>query len=581
MTFFTTLPRARFFPFLCAFVLLLCLPHFALAEKYKIVYLLTSDKEQALDYRENIESVLGTDISRKLLVVSKGKKFGVIYDVSDSPISATRTLVEHGDLLEKAGFDQPFASQDNDFYPLYNVSYGLGPNIEDLKKVYDKVYGTLGVDVGRNLFIEETASGNYTLIYRRQGSKKTTNVVARRHARVLRSKKIKTSIAKENNNEIVFGESSLLDESETVLAKVETPKKLEVTPVEIKKIEQSPVVIHKKPTPFIVKTPPTPQPTRPVAPPVIVVAKPSVEPVQIEKSPTPVVKPSPVIHKVYLASNASQYKKVKTPQMRDIKSPSSKRFEKSVESYIAGLRSKGRLASDESTAWMVFDLATGKSVVDINANRPFQTASMIKPFVALAFFHKVKNGELKYGPKSRRNLAAMIQRSNNAATNWVMRQVGGPKSTERILKKYYPHIFKGLQLKEYIPVGGRTYKNKTYPSDYVRFLRQLWDKKLPYSNEMRRLMALPGRDRLYFGTPIPRGTLVYNKTGSTAHLCGDMGILVPKTRSGSRYPYVIVGVIERASRPDNYSSWVNSRSKVIREVSTLVYKQMKKEHKLL
>ena len=61
-------------------------------------------------------------------------------------------------------------------------------------------------------------------------------------------------------------------------------------------------------------------------------------------------------------------------------------------------------------------------------------------------------------------------------------------------------------------------------------------------------MALPGRDRLYHGTSIPKGTLVYNKTGSTAHLIGDMGILVPKTKKGGRFPYVIVGIIERRSK---------------------------------
>jgi len=94
-------------------------------------------------------------------------------------------------------------------------------------------------------------------------------------------------------------------------------------------------------------------------------------------------------------------------------------------------------------------------------------------------------------------------------------------------------------------------------------------------------MALPGRDRLYHGTPIPRGTLVYNKTGSTAHLCEDMGILVPKTRHGGRFPYVIVGIIERRSKASDYGRWVHSRSRVIREVSTLVYKELKKEHQLL
>ena len=94
-------------------------------------------------------------------------------------------------------------------------------------------------------------------------------------------------------------------------------------------------------------------------------------------------------------------------------------------------------------------------------------------------------------------------------------------------------------------------------------------------------MALPGGDRLYHGTPIPQGTLVYNKTGSTAHLCGDMGILAPRAKNGRRYPYAIVGIIERRSRPSYYGRWQMARSNVIRQVSTMVYKEMKKKYQLL
>ena len=94
-------------------------------------------------------------------------------------------------------------------------------------------------------------------------------------------------------------------------------------------------------------------------------------------------------------------------------------------------------------------------------------------------------------------------------------------------------------------------------------------------------MSLPGRDRLYDGTPIPQGTLVYNKTGSTAHLCGDMGILVPRDRNGKRYPYIVVGVIQRDSRPKNYGNWMLTRGNVIRQVSTLVYEEMKRQYRLL
>ena len=256
-------------------------------------------------------------------------------------------------------------------------------------------------------------------------------------------------------------------------------------------------------------------------------------------------------------------------------------FEATIEQYIKDLRNKGKLASEEKTGWMVVDLTSGKSIVDINANKVFQAASMIKPFIALAFFHKVKEGGLKYGPKSRRNMELMIQRSNNTATNWVMRMAGGPAEVDKLLRTHYSDIFKNTRVVEYIPAGGRTYRNSALPSDYIRFLQALWSNNLPYGKEIRRLMSLPGRDRLYNGTPIPRGTLVYNKTGSTARLCGDMGILVAKDRKGNRYPYALVGVIERDTRAANYGDWMLTRGNVIRQVSTLVYKEMKKQYKLL
>lgn len=519
------------------------------AENYNIVYIMADDIEQALDYKENIDPVLGDDISLKLKIVEKDGKFGVIYDGDDSSLSITKTLVEHSDLLDKAGFDQPYASKESDYFPLYNVSYGLGPHIAPLKKLYDKVYATLGKDVGRNLYIEKTAWGNYTLIYRSRACQQATYDIAKRHAKLLRPKKVKTSLTEENNNEVVFGESSLLNEEDT---NVEAPKK----DIALKDNNKISPLVEKK---------------------------------TVEDEPKIMMVESAVassdidVEKIYIAEHTNKGKVTNelASQNEVMSLQPSSHFEKSIESYIAQLRRTGKISKDEATGWMVFDLADGKSIVNINADRKFQAASMIKPFVALAFFHQVQSGKLTYGSEHKRHMTAMIQRSNNASTNWIMRQVGGPAMCEAILKKNYSGIFKGTEIKEYIPAGGRTYKNSAYPSDYVRFLRELWDKNLPYSQEMRRLMALPGRDRLYYGTPIPKGTLVYNKTGSTAHLCGDMGILVPKTKSGSRYPYVIVGVIERKSKPDNYGTWVATRSKVIREVSTLVYEKMKKEHKLL
>lgn len=178
-------------------------------------------------------------------------------------------------------------------------------------------------------------------------------------------------------------------------------------------------------------------------------------------------------------------------------------------------------------------------------------------------------------------MEAMIQKSSNSATNWFIKQVGGPAKCETLLKKDYGHLFTQVKIKEYIPAGGRTYLNSAQPSDYIQFLKALWNYQLPQSQEMLRLMSLPGRDRIFYGTEVPNGTLVYNKTGTTAHLCGDMGILVPHTRDGRKVPYAIVGIVERASTPADYKQWMVASGGAIRNFSSLVYEEMKQKHNLL
>lgn len=257
------------------------------------------------------------------------------------------------------------------------------------------------------------------------------------------------------------------------------------------------------------------------------------------------------------------------------------RLESSVESYVKGLRRKGVIYGYERTAWVVYDFTSGKKLVSINENSQLQAASMVKPYLALAFFHQVQAGKIIYGPASRRHMELMIQKSNNESTNWIMRQTGGPAATEALLKKYYPALCRKLSIVEYIPSNGRTYRNKGSAADYTNFLNALWRSQLPYSKEMLRVMALPGIDRLYHDCRhIPKGTLVYNKTGSTAMCCGDMGILVARGRNGRAYPYIVVGIIESGKRSSSYGTWISRRADVIREVSNLAYLDMKKRYPL-
>lgn len=252
-----------------------------------------------------------------------------------------------------------------------------------------------------------------------------------------------------------------------------------------------------------------------------------------------------------------------------------------VNRKVKEMRRQGLIAPDERTAWSVYDFTTGQKLVGINEDIQFQAASLIKPFVALAFFHKVSNDQLIYGPKSRRHMERMIRYSSNSSTNWVMRHVGGPGGVQATLQQNYPGMFRDTSIVEYIPANGRTYRNKASAHDYSRFLYALWNESIPGAQEIRRLMGLPGPNRLYTGAnSIPKGTRVYNKTGSTAMLCGDMGILVVKGRNGRAYPYTLIGIIEKRGRAANYTSWIRSRGDVIRSVSSLVYDGISQQHNL-
>jgi beta-lactamase class A len=202
-----------------------------------------------------------------------------------------------------------------------------------------------------------------------------------------------------------------------------------------------------------------------------------------------------------------------------------------------------------------------------------QTASLIKPFIALAYFDAVAAGEQTYTPEARQRMVAMIRDSDNGDTDWFLRQLGGPAAVQRHLKKSHGAILRGLSLVEYIPKNGKTYRNKASVHDYTRFLHELWADALPSSAEIKRVMQLPKRNRLMNGAKeVPEDTLLYDKTGSTSRLCGDMGILVAHGKDGRTYPYILVGVIEKNGAARHYMSWIHRRGDLIRQVSNMAYR---------
>jgi beta-lactamase class A len=107
----------------------------------------------------------------------------------------------------------------------------------------------------------------------------------------------------------------------------------------------------------------------------------------------------------------------------------------------------------------------------------------------------------------------------------------------------------------------------------------LWKGQIAGAREIKRLMSMPGPDRIYTGAEsVPSGTRVLNKTGSTARLCADMGILNVQGPDGQRYPYTLIGIIEKQDKAINYSTWIRSRAEVIRDVSDIVYQSIARRH---
>lgn len=259
-----------------------------------------------------------------------------------------------------------------------------------------------------------------------------------------------------------------------------------------------------------------------------------------------------------------------------------------VVNHIASLRAQGLIGAGDKVSWSVYDFTGRQKLVAINEDIPRQAASMIKPFVCQAWFYQAsQTPRITYTQEIRKTMERMIRSSCNKSTNRLMTLVSqnasnrGPSDVERVLRQNGPDIFQDIRIVEQIPAGGRTYRNLASAGDYHRFLAALWQNQLPYAGEMRALLSLPNRDRIIDGVDaIPDNVLVYDKTGSTSMLCGDMGIVVAPGEYGGSYPYTFVAIIESPFPVKKYFGWMKQRGNAIRSVSNLVYQDMKDRYQL-
>ena len=271
------------------------------------------------------------------------------------------------------------------------------------------------------------------------------------------------------------------------------------------------------------------------------------------------------------------------PQPQRLDTTLDSNLEANIDRYIKGLRFRGALASTDRTSFVVYDVTKQKKVVSINEDQTMMAASLIKNFIMLAYFHEVKHKRLEHTAENRRQLRQMIQRSANTSTNYFIRLLGGPRGVDRILRWNYPY-FKQTRIVEYIPAGGRTYRNTTSAHELNKFYNQLWLGNLPYSHKMKYYLGLPNGDRMHDKTCIPSNVRVYHKTGTVYGLVADSGILAIIDSQGKQRVYIFTGMIEdqtktnKRNRSEKFWAWVGRRSDTLRRVSEAVYEYIYEVH---
>jgi beta-lactamase class A len=263
----------------------------------------------------------------------------------------------------------------------------------------------------------------------------------------------------------------------------------------------------------------------------------------------------------------------KTPVKAQDRAPRSS-LEQTILDEVRESRQKRLITSDETVGFYVYDLTSDRRLVNINGDDSFQAASMVKPLVALAYYHQVKIGRISESKKDKAvvkdKLRKMLVKSNNSATNWFIDKIGGAGRVDEILNNDYGNLFQNTRIVEKIPPHGQTYKNKVALHDYSRFLYALIkdNSPLPGSDLIQGAMGIKKSGRIYYK---PRKDDIFHKTGTTGRLVGDMGVVDALCKDGKYHPYIFIGAIEKTgAKADPYKPWFKARSREIKSISKIV-----------
>lgn len=181
------------------------------------------------------------------------------------------------------------------------------------------------------------------------------------------------------------------------------------------------------------------------------------------------------------------------------------------------------------------DLRTGE-MVSVNGDRPFPMASTMKVAVAANYLAQVEHGRRTLadriaGRSAAALMEAMIIRSDNYATDLLMRDLGGPKVIQSWLEQ---NGVTGLRIDRNIArlLADRRdlwdVRDSATPKAMVQLLRQIDSGRLLRPSSRSHLLGLmarciTGKNRMR--ALLPAGTRVEHKTGTLSNYSSDVGFI--------------------------------------------------------
>jgi beta-lactamase class A len=181
------------------------------------------------------------------------------------------------------------------------------------------------------------------------------------------------------------------------------------------------------------------------------------------------------------------------------------------------------------------DLASGE-LVGFNADVPYPMASTMKIAVAANYLAQVEHGRRSLddriaGRSARSLMSAMMIRSDNRATDLLLRDLGGPDTVQAWLTQQGIH---GLRIDRTIAQLLRAkrdlwdVRDSSTPRAMVELLRRIDSGRLlkPWSrNYLLDLMGRCQTGKNRIRGLLPAGTPVENKTGTLSGLSTDVGFI--------------------------------------------------------